>query len=128
MNPQILEKLAGVGFLVMMGMTVAFLVLVVARPGSRLWVLALPLAVAALYIPYEGYFAIPEVSLSVPIRVDLLALVPLFEVMFVLAARGWVTAARRYHRPIGFPMAVVMGMMAVAWPVYVAVYLVGIGF
>ncbi|MBD3326420.1 hypothetical protein GF339_17680 [candidate division KSB3 bacterium] len=61
--------------------------------------------------------------MSVPIRVDLLALIPLFEVMFVAATTGWFLAARKYKRLVGFPMSLVMGIVTIAWPIYVAIYL-----
>lgn len=126
MNLKTMEIVLELGFFALLGLIIAFLVLFAIKPGSRQWVLFLPLLITALYVPYECYFAIPEVSMGIPIRFDLLVLIPLFECMFIAVTIGWVVSARKYQHRLGYPMAGTMGIFSLAWPIYVATYLMGI--
>ncbi len=95
------------------------------------WPYFLPLVALILYVPYEMYFNIEEVSLGVPIRVDLMLLLPGFGSAFPVSALMWGLIARRRKKEGGdigvfVPvMTAVMLVCTVGWPVYVVMYLMG---
>ena len=59
------------------------------------WQLPLPILAGLIYVPYEAYFAQPEVSLTGPIRVDLLLIAPLITFSLPLNAYCWFCQTRR---------------------------------
>ena len=127
MNIEMLEPVIWIGCWTVIGLALLSIYFLGSTPGKRLWAYWMPLATVLIYAPYESYFHIPEVSLSVPIRVDLLLIIPLFEVMFLIGLMSAFYAVRKYQRPIGKPIALLMGIMAVLWPIYVAVFLMSVG-
>ena len=117
-----LEIIIGIIFYVLLALAVFFFYLCVKNPDIKYWALFIPAFIILLYIPYEAYFVIKEVSLSVPIRVDLLFIFPLFEAVFALAAFKWYMKTKKNYNFINLIMTVFMISCVVAWPTYFVVY------
>ena len=90
-----LEKLLALPALVIIGCHIVFLCAFLSK-GSRLrWPLVLTPLGLLVYVPYEAYFHLPEVSLNVPIRVDMLLIVPIMMISLPVNAYGWLLLARK---------------------------------
>jgi hypothetical protein len=119
---QMLEIVVGVAFYVILALVTFFMYLCIRHPEVKYWMLLLPFFVILLYVPYECYFAIKEVSLGVPIRIDLFFILPLFEIMFVLAAYKWFLKAKKESNVFCNIMTALMIACVVAWPTYFFIY------
>jgi hypothetical protein len=119
-----LETLMHIAFWAILILIAAFFISIPVNKTKHVSSLLLPAYALALYVPYELYFRIPEVSLGVPIRVDLLLLLPVFGLAFPTNALMWFMVCRRRKTegsaigrlpPI---MAAVMTAATVCWPLY----------
>jgi|GEM_PF-5819955 len=122
MNMEMLEIVIGVAFYILLALVTFFLYLCIRNPEVKYWMLLLPFFVILLYVPYECYFAIKEVSLGIPIRIDLFFILPLFEIMFVLAAYKWFIRARKESNIFHILMTVLMISCTIVWPTYFLMY------
>lgn len=94
------EQLIAVPAVLIIGLHSTFLFTYLLKKTKISWHLPLPLLAGLIYVPYEAYFAQPEVSLSVPIRVDLLLIVPLTTVSLPLNAYCWFCKMRWHFAEI----------------------------
>ena len=126
-----LELLAGIDFWVIMIILAAFFVSIPICRAQWFWPHLLPLLAVVLYVPYEMYFAIEEVSLGVPIRIDLLLLLPAFGLALPISALMWWLVALRQRKEKGSKgilapsMALAMLGFTIAAPIYVKLHLIG---
>ena len=131
MNYATPENLMGMNFLAIMIILGAFFILIPINRTARSWSYFLPLIAGALYIPYEQYFHNPSISITVPIRVDLMLILPAFLIAFPTATFMWgMIALRRKEEKssagiIAPFMATVMLACTIVWPVYIKYYLMG---
>lgn len=123
MKYEVMEKLIAIPMFLVIGIHIAFLVLrSLRRTTDRRWHLFLPLTALLVYIPYEWWWCLPEVVINVPIRVDLLVLIPLQFVSFLLCARDWLQVAKQrgaLAKALAAPMVVGMWTCTLAWPIFV---------
>jgi len=95
MNYEVMEKLIAIPMGLIIGLHSCFLYAYLVRRAELTWQRVLPFLALIIQIPYERYYLSPEVSINVPIRVDLLLIIPLTIVALTLSVRSIFTGSSK---------------------------------